>query len=51
MAINTTFKAVMFERWEDVSRIGPGHLSPIYNPGMVQSITIEEGVTYVGPSS
>jgi hypothetical protein len=51
MAINRASKAVTFERWEDVPRTGPAHLStPIYNPGMVQSVTIVEGVTYVGPA-
>ena len=26
MAINTTLKAVTFERWEDVPRTGPAHI-------------------------
>lgn len=51
ISINTVAKEVKFERWEDVPRIQPArHNTPLYNPGMVQSITLEHDVQYAGPA-
>ena len=51
MSIDTVARKVKIERWEDVPRIRPSRPStPLYNPGLVQSITLEHGVQYAGPA-
>ncbi|KAG0566910.1 hypothetical protein KC19_7G096700 [Ceratodon purpureus] len=51
ISINRVAKEVRFERWEDVPRVQPrGPSTPLYNPGMVQSITLEHNVQYAGPA-
>ncbi len=52
LSINRRDRRILVERWEEVARIRPNRSTANYTriPGLMQSLTLNAGVNYDGPS-